>query len=108
MERDGEAISGQEPGNSKVEVGGRLVRFLFSEFVRDCREQRQRRTVHHRRSETAHEPGAGRVIGKYSEIEDVLDDRKSSADGEARNDCVEFVPDTVQAEEKNDCGGLEG
>ena len=99
MERDRGEIAGDEPQQVEVEVAGRFASLALGEFVRGCGEHGERRAVHHRGSEAAHQPRARAVIGQVDQIEDVLDNRKTGADGEPGNDRVELVADAVHAEE---------
>ena len=68
----------------------------------DRGEDRRGRAVHDRGAEAAHHPRAGAVIREMRQIEDILDHRKTGADGEAGNDRVELVADAVEPEQADD------
>ena len=107
MQRDRDQIAGDEPPQVEVEIAGGFPRLALGELVRDRGEKRERGPVHHRCAEPADHPGTRSVIGKAQQIDDVLDDRETGADGEAGNDGVELVADAVEAEEEDDGEALD-
>ena len=99
VDRDRDEIAGDEPPQVEIEIARRLARLALGKLVRDGGEDGERRAVHDRGAEAAHQPGAGAVIGEEDQIDDVLDDREAGADREAGDDRVELVADAVEAEE---------
>ena len=86
----------------EVEVARGFARLALGELVRDGGEERERGAVHHRCAKPAHDPRARAIIGEAQQIDDVLEDRETGADGEAGDDRVELVADAVEAEESDD------
>ena len=107
VQRDRDQIARRKPPQVKVEIARGFARLALGELVRDRGEEGERGSVHHRRAKPADDPRTRTIIGEAHQVDDVLEDRETGADGETRDDRVELVADAVEAEEGDDDHALD-
>ncbi len=101
VDQAGRDIAGQKPERVEPEFGAAPPRRALAKLMHRRRQDRGCRPVHDRRPEPAHHPHRRGQFGIAPQVEDILDDRETGADGEARNDRIQLEADAVAGEQQH-------